>query len=114
MVITFSPEQLPDINLLLEARKLVFATFQPAHVTAHIRSDVLDPNYVFRSYDNDSVARRRGTYRMVSTAHFRAPGEATAIMPRVSLLHVEAQAQVMARLAQRRAPIPEGEVRDLT
>ena len=109
VIVTFSPAQLPNMSLLLEARKLVFATYQPAHVTAHIRE-----RDAFRTYDNDSEARRRGTYSTVCASHFNRPGEATAIMPRISLLHVEAQAQLMARLAQRRAAIPEEEVMDLT
>ena len=108
-VVMFSPIDLPSTDLLLQARKLVFATFRPTHVTAHIREGA-----AFRTYDNDSEARRKGTYYLVSHSHFAAPGEATAVIPYVSMLHAEVQAQHMARLIRRRAPIPDAQVMDIS
>ena len=108
-VVTFSPAELPSTNLLLQARKFVFATCRPNHVTAHIRDGT-----VFRTYDNDSEARRKGTYHIEEHSRFASPGIATAVIPYASMLHVEAQAQQMARLVRRNAPIPEEQIMDLS
>ena len=78
----------------MDASVMVVSTYQPKHVVAYVREGSR-----FRLYDNDSVERRRGTFRWVEAQSIVPPGVVTAVLPRASLLNVELNEVIMQNLA---------------
>ena len=72
------------------------------HVVAVYRSEMPIRGVVhFRKYDNDSPARRRGTYDLVPASELWLNAAVTALTPRGSALNQAVEAR---RAAQRAAP----------
>ena len=68
VIVRFMPQRLNSSELLKDARLMALIYVQSTHVVAVLRDDesLSGGRVTFRKYDNDSDARRRGTFERVS------------------------------------------------
>ena len=89
VVVRFNPQKVGASELLHDARLMAMVFLASTHVIAvHRDAASLRGRVTFRKYDNDSDARRRGTFERVSARQLWAGGvEMIAITTRNSALH---------------------------
>ena len=95
----------PTPEVAQDARLMAMAFVADTHVIAIIRDEASARGRVtFRKYDNDSDARRRGTFERVSARQLWVGScEVTALTPRDSALHrAVAEARPKGSLAEQR------------
>ena len=98
----FNPPALGASQLMHDMRLAAVGFIATTHVVAVYRSEMPIRGVVhFRKYDNDSPARRRGTYDLVPASELWLNAAVTALTPRGSALHQAVEAR---RAAQRAAP----------
>ena len=86
--VRFNPEKAGDSSLLHDVRLMAMVFLRNTHVVAVHRDEAPDGRITFRKYDNDSDARRRGTFQTVSARQLWVGScEMVAITQRGSALH---------------------------
>ena len=86
--VRFNPEKAGDSSLLHDVRLMAMVFLRNTHVVAVHRDEAPDGRITFRKYDNDSDARRCGTFQTVSARQLWVGScEMVAITQRGSALH---------------------------
>ena len=86
--VRFNPEKAGESSLLHDVRLMAMVFLRNTHVVAVHRDEAPDGRITFRKYDNDSDARRRGTFQTVSARQLWVGScEMVAITQRGSALH---------------------------
>jgi hypothetical protein len=86
--VRFNPVKAGESSLLHDVRLMAMVFLRNTHVVAVHRDEAPDGRITFRKYDNDSDARRRGTFETVSARQLWVGScEMVAITQRGSALH---------------------------
>ena len=86
--VRFNPVKAGESSLLHDVRLMAMVFLRNTHVIAVHRDEAPDGRITFRKYDNDSDARRRGTFETVSARQLWVGScEMVAITQRGSALH---------------------------
>ena len=97
-MVTFYPHRMQDTLDWLDARVAVLLTEAPNHVVAVLPHG---DNRSLRIFDNDSVERQRGTFKLMKATDMTREGRAVAITASNSHLAATAVAHTHARCARR-------------
>ena len=88
VVVSFDPTAIGTSELLNDVRLMACVYPSTTHVVAVLRHESLIGGRIgFRKYDNDSEARRRGTYELTSARRLWTRANMTAITTAGSTLH---------------------------
>ena len=93
VVVAFDPTTIGASELLNNVRLMACVYPSTTHVVAILRHEALiGGRTTFRKYDNDSEARRRGTYELTSARRLWTRADMTAITKAGSALHLAVEA----------------------
>ena len=97
-VVAFDPTMIGASELLNDARCIACAYMETTHVIALVRhGSLVSGRTAFRRYDNDSDARRRGTYEFITARRLWRPCDMYAITAKGSALEQAAKKTPLAR-----------------